>query len=189
MTWLSKDLIEIVSKNTISSSLILLSAIVIKAVVVSVFKQFLANFLKNARARNVLNSSKSSAEELNQRSNTIMSLFSSAAGIIVFGIAFIMILSTWGVNVTPILTGAGILGLAVGFGTQTLVHDIVTGFFILLENQYNVGDKVNIAGKEGYVKEMRIRTTVLEDESGNIFIIPNSQVQTVVRNKNDQKLN
>lgn len=120
------------------------------------------------------------------RVKTLRGLVKNIIGIAVWSIAFVMILSKWGVNVVPILTGAGILGLAIGFGSQTLVKDIVTGFFILLENQYNVGDYVEITGVKGRVRRMNLRTTILKDEDDTISIIPNSSIVKVVKYTDEQ---
>jgi len=120
------------------------------------------------------------------RVKTLRGLVKNIIGIAIWSIAFVMILSKWGVNIVPILTGAGILGLAIGFGSQTLVKDIVTGFFILLENQYNVGDYVEITGVKGRVRRMNLRTTILKDEDGTISIIPNSAIVKVVKYTDEQ---
>ncbi len=126
-------------------------------------------------------------EKINHpRLKTLRGLMKNVIGIVVWGIAFVMILSLWGVDILPIVTGAGILGLAIGFGSQTLVKDIVTGFFLLLENQYNVGDYVEIAGVKGRVRRMNLRTTILKDDDGTISIIPNSAVVKVVKYTDEQ---
>jgi small conductance mechanosensitive channel len=116
---------------------------------------------------------------IEQRTYTLAGLTRNILNILILGTTIVMVLAQWGINITPILTGAGILGLAVGFGAQTLVKDVVTGFFILLENQYNVGDKVKIAGKEGTVTEMNVRTTTLVGNEGKKYLIPNSQITTI----------
>jgi len=92
-----------------------------------------------------------------------------------------LVLGEFGIDLKPILAGAGILGLAVGFGAQTLVKDVITGFFILLENQIRVGDTVTAAGCTGVVEAVNLRTTVLRDFDGTTHIIPNSAI-TVVTN-------
>jgi moderate conductance mechanosensitive channel len=120
------------------------------------------------------------------RIKTLRGLVKNIIGIGVWSIAFVMILSKWGVNIVPILTGAGILGLAIGFGSQTLVKDVVTGFFILLENQYNVGDFVKIGDAQGRVKRVNLRTTILRDEEGTISIIPNSAITKVTKFTDEQ---
>jgi len=83
------------------------------------------------------------------------------------------------------LASAGIAGLAIGFGAQTLVHDFINGFFILLENQYDIGDTVRIAGVKGTVERMSLRNTVLRDEDGTVHIVPNSAIQIVSNTTRD----
>jgi moderate conductance mechanosensitive channel len=78
-----------------------------------------------------------------------------------------------------LLASAGIAGLAIGFGAQTLVKDFINGFFVLLEDQYNIGDAVRMAGVKGTVEDMTLRRTVLRDDDGTLHTIPNSQVQIV----------
>lgn len=90
-----------------------------------------------------------------------------------------MALNELGVMVAPILAGAGIVGLAVGFGAQNLVRDVITGFFLLLENHYGVGDVVQIAGIGGAVEAMNLRFTTLRDLQGTVHTIPHGQVETV----------
>lgn len=96
-------------------------------------------------------------------------------------VAVLTILSGWNINVTPLLTGAGLIGLAIGLGSQTLIKDLVAGFFIILENQYNQGDVVTLAGVKGVVQKITLRTTTLRDQDGNIAIITNSQILLVTR--------
>jgi len=124
---------------------------------------------------------------LEQRAKTLASLVNNFFTFLIFGITLVTILSQWGVDIAPILTGAGIIGLAIGFGAQTLVKDIVTGFFILLENQFNVGDQVEIAKVKGKVKSLRLRTTVLRGDDGIIYTIPNSQIGPVAKFKKPTK--
>ncbi|HSC78342.1 MAG TPA: mechanosensitive ion channel family protein [Candidatus Acidoferrales bacterium] len=95
---------------------------------------------------------------------------------VVIGIAVLLILRDWGVNITPILTGAGIAGLAVGFGAQNLVRDVISGFFLILEDQVRVGDVVTINGKSGLVESIQLRTTRLRDFDGTVHILPNGAI-------------
>ncbi len=94
----------------------------------------------------------------------------------VVGIAGLMILRELGVNITPILTGAGIAGLAVGFGAQNLVRDVISGFFLILEDQVRIGDVVVINGKAGLVESIRLRTIVLRDFDATVHVIPNGAI-------------
>jgi small-conductance mechanosensitive channel len=96
-------------------------------------------------------------------------------------VAALEILPLLGFKLGPLLASAGVAGLAIGFGAQTLAHDFINGFFILLENQYDLGDVVRIAGVQGIVEEMTLRHTTLRDDDGTVHIVPNSQA-TIVSN-------
>jgi len=119
--------------------------------------------------------------ELEKRAQTIGRILRQASSVLVWSVTIMLVLAEFGVDLKPILAGAGILGLAVGFGAQTLVKDVITGFFILLENQIRVGDTVTAAGCSGVVEAVNLRTTVLRDFDGTTHIIPNSSI-TVVTN-------
>jgi len=119
--------------------------------------------------------------ELEKRAQTISRILRQVSFILVWSVTIMLVLDELGVDLKPILAGAGILGLAVGFGAQTLVKDVITGFFILLENQIRVGDVVTAAGFTGEVESVNLRTTVLRDVDGRTHIIPNSAI-TVVTN-------
>jgi small conductance mechanosensitive channel len=84
-----------------------------------------------------------------------------------------------GINITPILASAGVVGLAVGFGAQSLVKDVISGFFILFEDQYGVGDVVDIDGKSGLVERMNLRITQLRNTAGELITIPNGSIKIV----------
>ena len=98
--------------------------------------------------------------------------------IILFG-ALIQILGVVNIDVKPLIASAGVVGLAVGFGAQTLVKDVINGFFILLENQYDVGDVVKVGGVQGTVENMTLRRTVLRDADGTVHTVPNSEIKIV----------
>lgn len=119
--------------------------------------------------------------ELEKRAQTITRILRQASSVLVWSVTAMLVLAEFGVDLKPILAGAGILGLAVGFGAQTLVKDVITGFFILLENQIRVDDTITAAGCTGVVEAVNLRTTVLRDYDGTTHIIPNSSI-TVVTN-------
>ena len=98
---------------------------------------------------------------------------------LVTGIALLMILRELNLDITPILTGAGIVGLAVGFGAQSLVKDVISGFFLILENQVRVGDVAAINGTSGLVEAITLRTIVLRDGSGTVHVFPNGSITTL----------
>jgi moderate conductance mechanosensitive channel len=114
-----------------------------------------------------------------QQLRTLASVIYSVGFAIVAFIAAMEILPLLGVNMGPLLASAGVAGLAIGFGAQTLVHDVINGFFILMENQYDVGDVVRIAGVSGTVESMTLRRTTLRDDSGAIHFVPNSEIKIV----------
>ena len=111
-------------------------------------------------------------------------LLKNISDILIFSIAILMILVEWGVNIGPILTGAGILGLAFSFGAQSLVKDLISGFFILLEGQFTEGDTIIIDNTiRGRVYRMTLRLTILKDKKENLIYVPNSQITKVVKLK------
>jgi small conductance mechanosensitive channel len=116
-----------------------------------------------------------------KRGRTIAQLLRSVGRVVIITIAILLTFNVF-INIAPILAGAGILGLAVSFGAQSLVRDIISGFFILLENQFAVGDVIETAGKGGVVESMTMRVTVLRDLEGTMHVIPNGEMK-VISNK------
>ncbi len=114
-----------------------------------------------------------------KRATTLGRVIRYLANVLLTLIAGLLILAELGVSVAPILGAAGVVGIAVGFGAQSLVKDYFTGFFILLENQIRQGDVVDIAGKGGLVEEVTLRFVRLRDYDGNVHYIPNSLITTV----------
>jgi moderate conductance mechanosensitive channel len=116
-----------------------------------------------------------------KRGRTISQLLRSVGRVVIVTMAVLLTFNVF-INIAPILAGAGILGLAISFGAQSLVRDIISGFFILLENQFAVGDVIEAAGKSGVVEKMTMRVVVLRDLEGTMHVIPNGQIN-VVSNK------
>jgi small-conductance mechanosensitive channel len=114
-----------------------------------------------------------------QREKTLASVFISTLSFAVWTMTILMVLSEFSINITPLLGGAGIVGLAIGMGSRSLIQDYLSGLFILLEDQYRVGEKVEIAGVKGKVKGLNLRRTVLENSEGTICYIPNGQIKKV----------
>ena len=114
-----------------------------------------------------------------QRVRTLLPLARNALRIVIGVIAILMILTEIGIDVTPILAGVGVIGLAIGFGAQTLVKDIITGVFILLENSLAVGDVVSAGGTSGTVETITIRSICLRDLRGNVHTVPFSEASTI----------
>ncbi len=106
------------------------------------------------------------AERRRQRAETIGSVLSSIASFVIFGLAFVTVLAELGVNLGPILASAGVAGVALGFGAQSLVRDFLSGIFMILEDQYGVGDLIDTGEAVGTVEEVGLRVTRLRDASG-----------------------
>ncbi|MBE3587874.1 MAG: mechanosensitive ion channel family protein [Thermoanaerobacteraceae bacterium] len=114
-----------------------------------------------------------------RRVKTLRTLLKSGFKYTIYFVTLVTVLNLFGVRVEAILAGAGVVGLAVGFGAQNLVRDVITGFFILLEDQFAVGDYITIAGVSGTVENMELRVTRLRDFSGQLHIVPNGQIKQV----------
>jgi len=117
--------------------------------------------------------------EFEKRLNTFHSTIKSILNILIFTIGIMMILGKLNINIGPILAAAGVVGIAVGFGAQRLVEDIISGFIILIEDQIRVGDVVEVAGKSGLVEKIDLKAVVLRDLSGNVHYIRNGQIGTI----------
>jgi len=115
------------------------------------------------------------AQQLRTLSSVIYSVGVSA----ILFLAAMQILPLLGINMGPLLASAGIVGLAIGFGAQTLVRDFINGFLILVENQYDIGDTVKLAGVQGTVETMTLRRTVLRDDTGALHTVPSSEIKVV----------
>jgi len=124
--------------------------------------------------------SASDTEAVRQRRETMLPLISSLLRYVVYFVAGVMALQMLGVDVTAILAGAGIAGLAIGFGAQSLVQDIIAGFFTLFDAEYMVGDYVEVAGTEGTVEAITLRETSVRRRDGALAIIPNGEIKQVI---------
>ena len=114
-----------------------------------------------------------------KRARTLGSLIRNVAAALISGIAILMILNELRINIAPVLAGAGVVGLAVGFGAQTLVRDVISGFFLILEDQVRVGDVAAINGTGGLVEAINLRTIVLRDFEGTVHVFPNGGIDTL----------
>ncbi len=116
-----------------------------------------------------------------RRAETLGAVLMNAAWVLVVIFFLLMAMEELGINIAPLLAGAGIAGLAIGFGGQALVKDVITGFFMLMENQYGVGDIISVDGDHtGEVEKMTLRITVLRDGEGRAHFIPNGTITRVV---------
>ena len=118
-------------------------------------------------------------ERASQRAKTLGTLFKSIGTTVIWIVALMMLLGEFDVNLGPLIAGAGIIGVAVGFGAQSLVRDLLTGVFMLIEDQYGVGDVVDLGDAVGTVESVGLRTTRLRDISGTVWHVPNGAIARV----------
>ena len=119
------------------------------------------------------------AAEAKKRAHTLGNILRHALILVISFIALLMILGELGIQLGPLLATAGIGALAIGFGAQSLVQDVISGFFIILENQYRIGDAIEVAGVSGLVESVSLRRTVLRDLEGKVHTIPNGEIKIV----------
>ena len=124
-------------------------------------------------------------ERTSQRTRTLGAVLRSIATIVIYGLAVMMSLAEFDINLGPLIAGAGIVGVAVGFGAQSLVKDFLSGVFMLLEDQYGVGDAVDVGDTVGVVEEVQLRTTQIRDLSGTLWHIPNGEIRRVANMSQD----
>ena len=147
--------------------IILLSAIVVKSGKMVIRRIFQVKF-------------KGPLRQSERREKTLLKLLENTLSYVVYFSAILAILSEFRIDVKGLLAGAGVLGLAVGFGAQSLVKDVITGFFIIFEDQFSVGDYVKIGAAEGIVEEIGLRTTKIKSFTGEVHILPNGTISQVV---------
>ena len=120
-----------------------------------------------------------SKEGEKKREDTLIRIFNGALRIVILILAIMMILQEVGLKIGPLIAGAGIIGLAVGFGGQYLIRDIISGLFLILENQYRIGDSIDINGTGGLVEDISLRKTTLRDMNGTVHHIPHGEIKIV----------
>ena len=148
--------------------------IVIGITLLTLMKKFLPPLMDKIMARPVQGESK---QGIKKRADTLLGVFLGLGRIIVILITLLMVLSELNIPVAPVLAGFGIVGVAVGFGAQYLIRDIIAGIFILMENQYRVGDVASVGGVTGLVEEINLRKTVLRDLDAVVHHVPNGEIR------------
>lgn len=143
------------------------------------FAKFLLRFIVRRTLRLVDDGDDTTRSMAEKRADTLSKTLVAVGNTVIYAIIFVMLLNLFGVDIRPILAGLGIIGLAVGFGAQSLVKDFVSGIFILLENQYMVGERVKIGSFEGEVVKVSMRSTVLKNGEGALHYITNGSVNNV----------
>jgi len=172
LAWITSELGQRIIASLMTIGLVVFGAILLAELVTSFVERKLAQ-------------SESKTGSAKARAKTLLPLFRMTVIVIVTIVATMIVLSELGLDIAPLLAGAGVIGLAVGFGAQTLVKDIITGLFILLEDQIAVGDVVRIGNHAGLVEGLSIRTIRLRDLGGNVHTIPFSSVDTVLNMTKD----
>lgn len=119
------------------------------------------------------------------RIETLIGVGRHAAMFVIYGIAVMLTMGELGISITPVLATAGVAGIAIGFGAQSLVRDFFSGLFMLIENQVSEGDMIEAAGKSGYVEEVTLRHIRIRDEDGSVHFIPNGVITTVTNRSRD----
>lgn len=156
-----------------------LLAILQLLIVFVVLRYILNNIVGRIVVTMVARGSAGGRKERAARLQTLAGVLRSTSNYLLAFIIVLMALKRFGVDTTPVLTSAGVLGLAVGFGSQKLVRDVTTGFFLLAESQFDVGDYVTIGGVTGTVEEIGMRTTRIRDDFGKLYILSNGDISTV----------
>lgn len=160
----------------VSHGVRILIILIISAILYCVLRKVLPSALNLTVRRR--GKSKKAEDEAEKRVQTLARLFMGTGAVLIVITAGFMILSELGINIYPLLAGFGVIGVALGFGAQYLIRDLIAGFFVLVENQYNIGDWISIAGIDGSVQEINMRRTVLRDFDGTVHVVPNGEVKT-----------
>ena len=167
-------IVDVMQTWLVSHGIPILSIVLISYLVYRLLKSMIPHLIdRSVKVRYIGDES-----ERTKRSQTLNRIVVSAIGALIITIAVLMVLAETGRDITPLLAGAGIAGVAIGFGAQSLVKDILNGLFIILEDQYRKGDVVKIADISGLVEDLSLRRTVLRDMDGTVHTIPNGQVVT-----------
>jgi small-conductance mechanosensitive channel len=161
----------------ISHGLKILFTIAGYLILISFIKYLTRKFVRMAEDED-----RTTRSEREKRADTISGIINASARVFFAIIALFMILREFGINITPLLTGAGVAGVAIGFGAQSLIRDFLHGFFILAEDQFRVGDVVKIDDHAGLVERISMRVTRLRSLDGSVHIVPNGQIK-IVENK------
>lgn len=166
--------------NLLGKLLKIIVVFIIIKIIIKVIGKLIDKTLKNKRISHIYSS--------DRRANTLGQILLKIVRYILYFIGIIITLEEFEINTASILATAGIGGIAIGFGAQSLVKDIITGFFIIMEDQYSVGDLVRIDNFEGFVEELGLRVTKLRAFNGELHIIPNSTIQVITNsNRGDMR--
>lgn len=166
------SILQQITDWSLSSGIRLLVIVILTLVALRVAK-LLSNRMFSVFIKDAVDS------EMEKRAKTLGSLVKYVLSVTILVVSLVMILGEFGIAIGPIMAAAGVVGLALGFGSQHLVQDIISGFFILIDDEVRVGDVVQTAGKSGIVEQVNLRMVVLRDLSGNVHYIRNGQIDIV----------
>lgn len=171
-----QDVLQSLISWVISHGIKVVVILFIAWLVTRISKVFISRLIKTLIEKSEIMGMNGKIQE--QRGKTLSKVFCSTLKIVIWIIAILTILPEFGVNPTPLLAGAGLIGLAIGMGSKNLVQDYLAGLFVLLEDQYRVGEEVDISGKKGKVVDLTLRRTVIKDAEEIIHYIPNGQIKS-----------
>lgn len=187
-TWLAESSYWVLEKP-LRIALIVLGALLVRALVRRTIQRIVRHTVETPKAGLLkplserlpvaLRKAAAPSDRIVQRTQTLASLLTSICSVAIFAIAAMMVLAELGVNLGPILASAGIVGVAIGFGAQNLVRDFISGLFILLEDQYGVGDVVDLVTVSGTIEAVGLRITTVRDDKGSIWYIRNGEIVRV----------
>lgn len=182
--------LDLATGPVLRTAIILLAALVARYVFNKVVDSFVARLSIQkdvasaatgiaGTAREVIGSDRIDYQRRATRANTLGQLFKNVGSVVILALAALMVLAEWGFNLAPLIAGAGVLGVALGFGAQTLVADFLSGVFMLMEDQYGVGDIVDLGEASGTVEDVQLRVTKLRAVDGVVWWVRNGEVVRV----------
>ncbi len=151
--------------------------IVIIIILAIFFNIFLQKFIKRIIVKNI----KTKTKKSKKRAETLVSVFIGTLRFIIAIAVLLMILPEFGINITALLAGVGVIGLAIGMASREIVSDFLSGIFIIIEDQYHIGDRIKVLNIEGEVTEITLRRTSIKDDTGLLHSICNSQIKTIAK--------
>jgi small conductance mechanosensitive channel len=140
---------------------------------------FVARYILVRASNRLVRQAFGASERRDQRSKTVSTVLNTITSVVIWGTAVLMALTIFGVNIGPLLASAGIAGVALGFGAQTLVKDFISGLFLILEDQFGIGDVVEFGTVKGRVEAVALRTTKVRDEAGVLWYVRNGEILNV----------
>ena len=170
MNTIQEFIINVIKQNGID---------IIWIIILFFFGRIILKLIVKQLIRKVDDGDDENVSQKEKRAETLGHIIVTTGNIVIYIVTLLMVLSLFGVDITPILAGAGVIGLAIGFGAQSLVKDFVSGLFILVESQYSIGDRVKIGSFEGRVIRITMRSTVLRNDEGKTFYISNGLIKDV----------